>query len=87
MQKIFSSLQVAIKSSSKSSLKEMDTVEVDEWACRATLDIVGQGGFGHDFGAINDIDDTHNALTRIYRGIFAPCRMGQILEVLGFLLP
>ncbi len=59
-------------------------IEVNEWASRATLDIIGQGGFGQSFMAIQD---PHNALSRTYRRIFAPGRSGQILGVLGFLLP
>ena len=59
-------------------------IEVNEWASRATLDIIGQGGFGQSFGAIQDPD---NALSRTYRSIFVPGRTGQILGVLGFLMP
>lgn len=59
-------------------------IEVNEWASRATLDIIGQGGFGQSFMAIQD---PNNALSRTYRSIFAPGGRGQILGVLGFLLP
>ncbi|KAL8913112.1 MAG: hypothetical protein Q9171_002006 [Xanthocarpia ochracea] len=59
-------------------------IEVNEWASRATLDIIGEGGFGQSFEAIQDPD---NALSRTYRSIFAPGRSGQILGVLGFFLP
>ncbi|KAL8758460.1 MAG: hypothetical protein Q9199_001478 [Rusavskia elegans] len=60
------------------------SIEVNEWASRATLDIIGQGGFGQSFNAIQDPD---NALSRTYRSMFKPGRVGQILGVLGFLLP
>ncbi|KAL8643001.1 MAG: hypothetical protein Q9226_008440 [Calogaya cf. arnoldii] len=59
-------------------------IEVNEWASRATLDIIGQGGFGQSFNAIQDPE---NALSRTYRSMFKPGRVGQILGVLGFLLP
>ena len=59
-------------------------VEVNEWAMRAALDIIGQGGFGQSFNAIQDPD---NALSRTYRNLFRPGRTGQILGMLGFLLP
>ncbi len=59
-------------------------IEVNEWASRATLDIIGQGGFGQSFGAIQD---PNNELSRTYRSIFVPGRTGQILGVLGFLMP
>ena len=60
------------------------SIEVNEWATRATLDIIGQGGFGQSFNAIQDPD---NELIRTYRNIFKPGRRGQILGLLGFLLP
>ncbi|KAL8707912.1 MAG: hypothetical protein Q9220_007132 [cf. Caloplaca sp. 1 TL-2023] len=59
-------------------------VEVNGWASRATLDIIGQGGFGQSFNAIQDPD---NALSETYRGLFRANRGGQILGMLGFLLP
>ncbi|KAL8921051.1 MAG: hypothetical protein Q9208_005942 [Pyrenodesmia sp. 3 TL-2023] len=60
------------------------SIEVNEWASRATLDIIGQGGFGQSFNAIQDPD---NALSQTYRNMFKPGRVGQILGILGFLLP
>ena len=77
-------LQVAIKNPNEPVLRGTGVVEVNEWASRATLDIIGQGGFGHTFNAIND---PSNELNRTYRGIFAPSRTGQMLGILGFLLP
>lgn len=67
-----------------SGLDKNVSIEVNEWASRATLDIIGQGGFGQSFNAIQDPD---NALSRTYRSMFKPGRVGQILGVLGFLLP
>ncbi|KAL8661661.1 MAG: hypothetical protein Q9168_008363 [Polycauliona sp. 1 TL-2023] len=59
-------------------------IEVNQWASRATLDIIGQGGFGQSFNALQDPD---NALSGTYRTMFKPGRTGQILGILGFLLP
>ncbi|KAL8995735.1 MAG: hypothetical protein Q9169_004593 [Polycauliona sp. 2 TL-2023] len=59
-------------------------IEVDQWASRATLDIIGQGGFGQSFDAIQNPD---NALSRTYHSLLKPSRRGQIAGVLGFLLP
>ena len=59
-------------------------VEVNEWASRATLDIIGAAGLGHEFDAIRD---PSNELNQVYRRIFAPGPTGQILGILGFLLP
>ena len=70
--------------SSKPDPSEDVCLEVREWASRATLEIIGQGGFGLSFNAIQD---PNNALRQIYRSISLPGRTGQILGVLGFLLP
>ncbi|KAL6720989.1 hypothetical protein ACLMJK_000089 [Lecanora helva] len=59
-------------------------INVAEWSSRAALDIIGQGGFGESFNAIQDPD---NNLHRTYREIFAPGRTGEIRAVLGFLVP
>ncbi|KAL8788066.1 MAG: hypothetical protein Q9195_007480 [Heterodermia aff. obscurata] len=66
------------------ALAENVSVEVNEWATRATLDIIGQGGFGQSFNAIQDPE---NKLSQTYRSIFKQGRTGQILGLLGFLLP
>ena len=68
----------------KAETGESICIEVNEWASRATLDIIGRGGFGQSFNAIQDPD---NAISRTYRSIFAPGRTGQILGILGFLMP
>lgn len=60
------------------------SIEVNGWASRATLDIIGQGGFGQSFSAIQDPE---NALSQTYRDIFKPDRRGQIFGILGLLLP
>lgn len=70
--------------SHNSEADESICVEVNRWASRATLDIIGQGGFGQSFNAIQDPD---NAISRTYRSLFRPDWRGQILGVLGFLLP
>ena len=74
----------SLDGSSDSDFTKNVSIEVNEWATRATLDIIGQGGFGQSFNAIQDPD---NELSRIYRNIFKPGRRGQILGLLGFLLP
>lgn len=76
-------LVAAIVASNRGSDESM-SIEVNEWASRATLDIIGQGGFGQSFNAIQDPD---NALSQTYRSMFRPGRVGQILGILGFLLP
>lgn len=64
--------------------KEDVTIEVGEWASRATLDIIGVAGMGQDFGAIRDPD---TVLNKTYRTVFKPSRQAQILGLLNLFLP
>jgi cytochrome P450 len=58
--------------------------EVNEWASRATLDIIGAAGLGQEFGAIRD---PTTPLFETYNRIFKPNRQAQILGLLGIFLP
>ena len=40
-----------------------------EWTSRATLDIIGMAGMGHDF---NSLRDSENKLNTTYRTVFNP---------------
>ena len=60
------------------------TVEVNSWASRATLDIIGKAGLGRDF---NTLKNPANALHQSYREVFSPGRAGQVLGLLGAFLP
>lgn len=70
----------------KLNLEDQDhiTVDVGSWASRVTLDIIGVAGMGHDFNAI---EDPKSELNSCYRAIFQPSRGGQILNLLGVVLP
>ncbi|KAI5925241.1 cytochrome P450 [Camillea tinctor] len=59
-------------------------VEVGGWASRATLDIIGLAGLGHDFGAIED--DTTD-LNQTYRRIFKANPQAQLLAFFQTFLP
>ncbi|KAI9656700.1 MAG: hypothetical protein M1829_000386 [Trizodia sp. TS-e1964] len=61
-----------------------EVIEVSEWASRATLDIIGIAGMGHDFGAIRNADTEMN-LT--YRKVFHPSKAAQLLGILNIFLP
>ncbi|CZR50970.1 related to isotrichodermin C-15 hydroxylase (cytochrome P-450 monooxygenase CYP65A1) [Phialocephala subalpina] len=65
---------------------ENDTavLEAHEWASRATLDIIGVAGMGHDFGAIAD---PNSILNQTYRSVFKPTRQAAILGLLNLFLP
>ncbi|KAI1328366.1 cytochrome P450 [Xylariaceae sp. FL0255] len=58
-------------------------IEVGGWASRVTLDIIGVAGLGKDFGAIQD----HNSeLNVVYRKLFQPTKMAQLMGFLGLFI-
>lgn len=59
-------------------------LEVNSWASRCTLDIIGAAGMGVDFGAVEDED---NELAQTYRQLSRPSRQASALMVLGTVLP
>ncbi|RDL36764.1 Cytochrome P450 [Venustampulla echinocandica] len=59
-------------------------IEVQGWASRATLDIIGLAGMGKDFGAIQD---SETLLSATYQKIFSPSRGMIILGLMGMFLP
>jgi cytochrome P450 len=63
---------------------EQSAIDVGSWASRVTLDIIGVAGMGHDFNAI---EDPKSELNSCYRAVFQPSRGGQILNLLGVVLP
>jgi cytochrome P450 len=60
------------------------SLEVGEWASRATLDIIGVAGMGQDFNSIANPD---TELNRVYRTIFQPSKSAQFLGLLQFFIP
>lgn len=65
-------------------LAKTPVIEIGGWANRATLDIIGLAGMGHDFGAIKDPD---NELSQTYNKVFAPAPGQQILMLLSLIVP
>ncbi|GJN73187.1 cytochrome P450 97B3 [Purpureocillium lilacinum] len=59
-------------------------LEVNSWASRCTLDIIGVAGMGVDFGAIQD---ENNPLASTYINLSTPTRQAKVLMVLGMVLP
>ncbi|KAL9006362.1 MAG: hypothetical protein Q9188_000898 [Gyalolechia gomerana] len=59
-------------------------IKVNDWTSRVALDIVGIGGFGHDF---NSIKDPNGELTQTYKRIFSPGRSQRLLALLGWIFP
>lgn len=78
----------ALSSHSEASYSDGDkpraSIDVKDWASRATLDIIGLAGLGRDFDAIKDPD---NELILTYKKIFSPGKGGQILAALFMIAP
>lgn len=61
-----------------------NTVQIRNWASRATLDIIGVAGMDHDFDSLRD---PFNSLSTSYKRIFvSPNLATKILIVVGMLL-
>lgn len=59
-------------------------VEITGWAGRATLDIIGLAGMGHDFGTIQNPD---SKLFKAYQAMLKPSNQEMALGLLAFILP
>ncbi|CAG7938625.1 unnamed protein product [Penicillium olsonii] len=61
-----------------------NTIQIDTWASRTTLDIIGIAGMDYDFDSLRDQD---SELNQTYRRIMAPPTVSmKILFVLGILI-
>ncbi|KAL8832278.1 MAG: hypothetical protein Q9170_004935, partial [Blastenia crenularia] len=65
-------------------LAKAPVIEIGTWSSRATLDIIGLAGMGHDFGAIKD---PMTELNVTYRKIFSPSRQASMLGLLSLFMP
>ena len=59
-------------------------LEVTSWTARATLEIIGSAGMGHEFNAI---ENPNNELATRYKQVFEPTGQARILGMLGFFMP
>lgn len=59
-------------------------VDIDYWAPKVTLDIIGIAGLGRDFNTLQNSDDE---LARLYEEIMAPSREKLILILLNACIP
>lgn len=64
--------------------KKAPAVEVSQWTSRATLDIIGAAGMGHDFGCVQDPD---TEIMSTYRKVFQPSGQAKFLGLLSLVLP
>lgn len=66
------------------SEKSGAVIDVNEWASRATLDIIGVAGLGQDF---HSIQDPTSELIHTYRKILSPSPRARFIGLLSFLFP
>jgi len=55
-------------------------IDIDDWAGRVSLDIIGQAGFGSEF---NSLSNPHTPLNDSYRGAFLPSDSSRIFFLLS----
>lgn len=71
----------------KASSGEMQSdpvLDVANWTSRATLDIIGSAGMGHDF---NSTENPDNELAGRYRDIFEPTGQARAMGLISFFIP
>lgn len=76
--------EIALYTKSHSTEVSEKGIEVNGWASRATLDIIGVAGMGRDFGSLQD---ESNPLNITYRSLFKPSRIRVVINILNILLP
>lgn len=59
-------------------------IEFASYTSRATLDLIGLAGMGHDFGAIKD---PSNTLNQHYKTVFMPPKGARYLAIGGLIFP
>ncbi|KAL8632133.1 hypothetical protein Q9189_002157 [Teloschistes chrysophthalmus] len=64
--------------------KSDPVLDVANWTSRATLDIIGSAGMGHDF---NSTENPDNELAAKYREIFEPTGQARVMGLIGFFIP
>ena len=71
-------------SASSSDRPEEIEAEVNGWASRVVLDIIGVSALGLE---LNSVKDPNAELAGIYRRIFAPTYAGMALDVISLFTP
>ncbi|CAK7235748.1 hypothetical protein SBRCBS47491_009401 [Sporothrix bragantina] len=64
--------------------EESTHLEINSWASRVTLDIIGEAGLGRDFRAL---DNPNNKLTTTYHSMLNPTGAARTLAILGLIFP
>lgn len=85
--KLVNGLMSVARKEGKESVQSIDDaaiVEISGWSSRATLDIIGVAGMGHDFASLDNPDTKINVT---YRDVFSPTRQQRVMALLGLFLP
>lgn len=62
------------------------TVEVYSWMGRAMLDVIGQAGFGYDFGAVNgETNELGEAFREMFNAQGSQTPLAKLEKVIQFL--
>ncbi|KAL9585650.1 MAG: hypothetical protein Q9212_001387 [Teloschistes hypoglaucus] len=64
--------------------KSDPVLDVANWTSRATLDIIGSAGMGHDF---NSTENPDNELAAKYREIFEPTGQARVMGLISLFIP
>ncbi|KAI9818872.1 MAG: hypothetical protein M1827_007693 [Pycnora praestabilis] len=85
-QALTSTIHHNVESGAADEEKRSDSsvVEVGNWTSRATLDIIGWAGLGHDFNALKD---PNNELNQTYNALFTPSKAARRLGLLSLIFP
>lgn len=75
-------IKLEIDTKSKKSGSLTGTVDIDDWAGRVGLDIIGQAGFGSEF---NSLSNPHTPLNTAYRNSFVPDSTSYMIFFLSIL--
>ena len=64
--------------------KNSRVVEVQRWASRSTLDIIGVAGMDKSFNAI---EDENSELYQLYQTLFQPSKAARYMQFLTLVIP
>lgn len=71
-----------VETGPKATGKSSASVNIDDWAGRVSLDIIGQAGFGSEFSSLSH---PHTALNTSYRAAFVPNDNSKMIFILSLM--
>ena len=75
---------ISVDGQTPEAIKGPTIIEAQQWASRATLDIIGEAGMGQPFGSIKD---PNTPLSQTYSSIFKPSPQARLVGMLNLFLP